>query len=159
MQRGFFIFIEFINYQYFHIFVLSMARIIGIDFGGKRCGISVTDPLKIIVTGLDTLDTSDLMAYLVKYMSTEAVEKIVVGLPVHRDGNFTYLKKDIDLFVEKLKSAFPELQVDFGDEQFSSSHAKKIIFDSGVKKEKRKDKSLIDKVSAVVILQRYLGHI
>lgn len=136
-----------------------MARIIGIDFGGKRCGISVTDPYKIIVSGLDTVETSQLMTYLDKYLSTEPVEKIVVGLPVHKDGNFTYLKKDIDIFVKQFKEKYPSIDVDFGDEQFSSSHAKQIIFDSGVKKEKRKDKSLIDRVSAVVILQRYLGHI
>lgn len=136
-----------------------MARIIGIDFGGKRCGISVTDPYKIIVSGLDTVETSQLLTYLDKYLSTEPVEKIVVGLPVHKDGNFTYLKKDIDIFVKQFKEKYPLIEVDFGDEQFSSSHAKQIIFDSGVKKEKRKDKSLIDRVSAVVILQRYLGHI
>jgi putative holliday junction resolvase len=136
-----------------------MARIIGIDFGGKRCGISVTDPYKIIVSGLDTVETSQLMTYLDKYLNTEPVEKIVVGLPVHKDGNFTYLKKDIDVFVKQFKEKYPSIDVDFGDEQFSSSHAKQIIFDSGVKKEKRKDKSLIDRVSAVVILQRYLGHI
>lgn len=142
-----------------HTFVRSMARIIGIDFGGKRCGISVTDPYKIIVSGLDTVETSQLLTYLDKYLSTEPVEKIVVGLPVHKDGNFTYLKKDIDIFVKQFKDKYPLIEVDFGDEQFSSSHAKQIIFDSGVKKEKRKDKSLIDRVSAVVILQRYLGHI
>lgn len=142
-----------------HTFVRSMARIIGIDFGGKRCGISVTDPYKIIVSGLDTVETSQLLTYLDKYLSTEPVEKIVVGLPVHKDGNFTYLKKDIDIFVKQFKEKYPLIEVDFGDEQFSSSHAKQIIFDSGVKKEKRKDKSLIDRVSAVVILQRYLGHI
>ena len=136
-----------------------MARIIGIDFGGKRCGISVTDPYKIIVSGLDTVETSQLLTYLDKYLSTESVEKIVVGLPVHKDGNFTYIKKDIDIFVKQFKEKYPSIDVDFGDEQFSSSHAKQIIFDSGVKKEKRKDKSLIDRVSAVVILQRYLGHI
>jgi|JI7StandDraft_1071085.scaffolds.fasta_scaffold01684_6 putative holliday junction resolvase len=142
-----------------HTFVRSMARIIGIDFGGKRCGISVTDPYKIIVSGLDTVETSQLLTYLDKYLSTEPVEKIVVGLPVHKDGNFTYLKKDIDIFVKQFKDKYPLIEVDFGDEQFSSSHAKQIIFDSGVKKEKRKNKSLIDRVSAVVILQRYLGHI
>jgi putative holliday junction resolvase len=136
-----------------------MARIIGIDFGGKRCGISVTDPYKIIVSGLATVDTPQLLPYLEKYIGTESIEKLVIGLPVHKDGNFTYLKKDIDTFVSRFKEKYPDISVDFADEQFSSSHAKQIIFDSGVKKEKRKDKSLIDRVSAVVILQRYLGHI
>lgn len=136
-----------------------MARILGIDYGVKRCGLSVTDPLQIIVTALDTVDTAQLMIYLETYMRSERVEKVVVGLPIHKDGNFTYLKKDIDAFVNAFSLKFPHIEVDFADEQFSSVHAKQIIIDSGIKKQKRKDKSLIDKVSAVVILQRYLNHI
>lgn len=136
-----------------------MARILGIDYGVKRSGLSVTDPLQIIVTALDAVDTIQLMLYLETYIHRESVEKVVVGLPIHKDGNFTYLKKDIDVFVNAFKLKFPHIEVDFADEQYSSVHAKQIILDSGIKKQKRKDKSLIDKVSAVVILQRYLNHI
>lgn len=136
-----------------------MARILSIDYGIKRCGIAVTDPFQIIVTGLDTVETAKLIEFLENYLKAENVEKLVIGLPVHKDGNFTYLKIDIDKFVVKFKNLYPKIIVDFGDEQFSSIHARQIIFDSGVKKQKRKDKALVDKISAVVILQRYLKHI
>jgi putative Holliday junction resolvase len=136
-----------------------MARILGIDYGSKRCGIAVTDPLQIIVTGLDTVETDRLFAFLENYISKESVEKMVVGLPVHKDGNFTYLKENIERFVKQFSIRWPLIAVDYGDEQFSSKHARQIIFDSGVGKRKRQDKALIDKVSAVVILQRYLKHI
>lgn len=136
-----------------------MARIIGVDYGLKRTGLSATDTYQIIVSALDTVETSKLMDYLETYIRQEAVEKIVIGLPVHTDGNFTNLKGDIDGFVSLIKTKFPDIEVDFADEQFSSVHAKQIILDSGIKKKKRQDKSLIDKISAVVILQRYLKHI
>ncbi len=84
---------------------------------------------------------------------------MVVGLPVHKDGNFTNLKTNIDDFVNNFKAKFENIPVVFADEQFSSVHAKKIILDIGIKKEKRKDKALVDKISAVIILQRYLKHI
>lgn len=136
-----------------------MARIVCIDYGIKRCGIAATDPFQIIVSAVDTIETAKLMDYLDNYLANESVEKLVVGLPVHKDGNFTGLKTNIDDFVQKFKTKFAHIPVDFADEQFSSVHAKKIILDIGIKKEKRKDKALIDKISAVIILQRYLKHI
>lgn len=136
-----------------------MARIMGIDFGQKRTGISVTDPLQLIVNGLDTVETKFLKDYLTNYLTSEEVEKIVFGLPTHKDGNFTYLKKDIDSMVAELKKAFPAIEIDFIDEAFTSVESKAIIFQSGAKKKKRQDKALVDKVSAVLILQKYLGHI
>lgn len=119
----------------------------------------MTDPFQIIVTGLDTIDTDKLLVFLDGYVKVENVEKIVIGLPVHKDGNFTHIKQDIDQLAAKIAAKFPDIAIDFGDEQFSSVHAKQIIIDSGVKKEKRKDKALVDKISAVIILQRYLKHI
>jgi len=136
-----------------------MARIVCIDYGIKRCGIAATDPFQIIVSAVDTIETAKLMDFLDNYLAIESVEKLVVGLPVHKDGNFTGLKTNIDDFVQKFKTKFAHIPVDFADEQFSSVHAKKIILDIGIKKEKRKDKALIDKISAVIILQRYLKHI
>ncbi|HMT51960.1 MAG: Holliday junction resolvase RuvX [Saprospiraceae bacterium] len=136
-----------------------MARIVCIDYGIKRCGIAATDPFQIIVSAVDTIETAKLMDFLDNYLANESVEKLVVGLPVHKDGNFTGLKTNIDDFVQKFKTKFAHIPVDFADEQFSSVHAKKIILDIGIKKEKRKDKALIDKISAVIILQRYLKHI
>ncbi len=136
-----------------------MARILGIDYGKKRTGIAVTDPLQIIVTGLDTVDTTELKKFIQQYFLNEDVEKVVLGLPIHKDGNYTYLKSDIDEFVKYLNSKHPSVKVDFIDESFTSVEAKDIIFRSGVKKSKRRDKKLVDKVSAVLILQKYLNHI
>ena len=92
------------------------------------------------------------------YLELEDVEKLVIGLPKHRDGSFTYLKQNIDTFVDKLKNTYPLLNIDFEDERMTSIEAKAIILKSGVKKSKRRDKTLVDKISAVLILQRYLGH-
>lgn len=136
-----------------------MARIVCLDYGVKRCGLATTDPLQIIVTGLDTVETKDVFTFFNKYLVSEIVEKLVIGLPVHKDGNFTYLKQDIDKFAAEFSKKWPEILIDFADEQFSSVHAKQIIFDSGANKKKRQDKALVDKISAVVILQRYLKHI
>ncbi len=136
-----------------------MARIMGIDYGEKRTGLSATDPLQIIVNGLETVETKHLENFLSRYLIVEEVEKIVIGLPRHKDGNFTPLKPKIDALALFIKTHFPAVVVDFEDESFTSSQSRDIIFQSGVKKSKRKDKSLVDKVSAVLILQKYLGHI
>jgi putative holliday junction resolvase len=136
-----------------------MARIISIDYGLKRCGIATTDPLQIIVSALDTVDTDKLLVYLDRYISTELVEKMVVGLPTHKDGNFTCIKGDIDAFVAAFQKIWPSIVVDFADERFTSVMAKQVIIDSGAKKKKRQDKALVDRVSAVIILQKYLHHI
>lgn len=136
-----------------------MGRILCIDYGQKRCGIAATDPLQIIVNAVGTVDTSTIFEFLNTYIARETVEKLVVGLPVHRDGSFTLLKPYIDQFCKTFTEKWPAIVIDFADEQFSSVHAKQIILQSGIKKEKRKDKALVDKVSAVVILQRYLHHI
>ena len=131
----------------------------GIDYGIKRTGLSVTDPLQIIVNGLETVQTKDLMPYLELYFSKQNVEKIVIGLPTHKDGNYTYLKGDIDKFALLISQKYPNIAIDYHDERFTSVMAKDIIMRSGVNKKKRQDKELVDKVSAVIILQKYLKHI
>ena len=136
-----------------------MARILCIDYGTTRCGIAATDPFQIIVTALTTVETPQIFTFLEKYIREERVEKLVIGLPVHKDGNFTSLKKNIDIFASSFIAKWPEIAIDFADEQFSSVHAKQIIMDGGAKKKTRQDKGLVDRVSAVVILQRYLKHI
>ena len=136
-----------------------MARILGIDYGKKRTGIAVTDPLQIIVSGLDTVETKQLIPYLKEYIQSEEVEKIVFGLPTHADGNYTYLKEDIDKTTAEVQKLFPQLSVQFQDEYLTSVEAKRAILQSGAKKKKRRDKQLVDKVSAILILQRFLGHI
>jgi len=136
-----------------------MARIVGIDYGTKKTGISATDNLQIIVTAIDTVPTNELLPFLQKYIKEEEVEKIVFGKPTHKDGNPTYLQEHIDAFIAKLTGLYPTLLVDFQDERMTSIEAKSIILQSGIRKSKRKDKTLVDKISAVLILQKYLRHI
>jgi len=136
-----------------------MARILCIDYGINKCGIAVTDPMQIITSPLKTVKTSSLMSYLNIYMNDEAVEKVILGLPSHRDGNPTYLVPHIHEFANKLLIKHPDISIDYQNENFSSAQAKKIIMNSGLTKKQRQDKSRLDKISAVIILQRYLKHI
>ncbi|MEZ4909577.1 MAG: Holliday junction resolvase RuvX [Saprospiraceae bacterium] len=136
-----------------------MARIVSIDYGAKRTGLATTDPFQIIVNALTTVQTTELKSFLSQYMMTENVEKVVIGYPKHKDGNDTYLTKDVVALGNWLAQQWPKITIAYADEQFTSMQAKEIILKSGVPKEKRKDKSLVDKVSAVLILQKYLGHI
>ncbi len=136
-----------------------MSRIMGIDYGLKKCGISVTDPDRIIVSPLKTVKSSSLLSFLKIYTSEEDVEKIVFGYPTHKDGNPTYVVDLIEKFVKELNQELPEIKIDFQDENFSSAEAKDVILKSGLTKKQRQDKSRLDKISAVIILQRYLKHI
>lgn len=133
-----------------------MARILAIDYGTKRTGIAVSDPLQIIANGLDTLPTDTVFDFLKKYLSEEAVETIVVGEPMHEDGNPAQIAPQVNAFVKKIRELFPSVLVVMQDERFTSRDAKKIILQSGAKKKKRQDKALVDKISAVLILQEYL---
>jgi len=136
-----------------------MARILGIDYGIKKCGVSTTDTLQIIVTALGTYATSDLYDFLKKYIEEEEVEKIVFGKPTHKDGTSTYLQEHIDQFIQRVKKLAPSVEIDLQDERMTSIEAKSIILQSGIRKSKRRDKTLVDKISAVLILQKYLGHL
>lgn len=136
-----------------------MARILSIDYGKKKTGLAVTDPLQIIATGLDTVATPKLKEYLESYFLREEVEKIVIGYPTHKDGNPTFLTKEIDKLIQSLHKKFTSLQIERVDESFSSVRAREVIRMSGAKKKVRRDKELVDKISAVIILQEYLGHI
>lgn len=136
-----------------------MSRILSIDYGIKKCGLAVTDPLQIIVSPLKTVKTSSLISYLKIYFSEENVGKVVMGMPSNMDGTPTYLVEHINKFVDKLKKEHTDIEVDFQNENFSSMQAKEIILNSGLTKKQRQDKSRLDKISAVIILQRYLKHI
>lgn len=136
-----------------------MGRIVGIDYGIKRCGVAATDPFQIIVNPVSTVNTGDLIAFLTDYFSKETVDKLVIGLSLHKDGTETYVMDLVHDFVARCRQTWPELVIDFQDESFSSSQAKEIVLMSGIGKKKRQDKSLLDKISAVIILQRYLKHI
>ena len=133
-----------------------LARIIAIDYGTKRTGLAVTDPLQIIANGLDTVATKDLEEYLRQYLNQEEVETIVVGEPFYPDGNPAQIHPQVIGFVRKLKKLFPDIEVVTHDERYTSEEAKQVILQSGAKKKKRRDKGLVDKVSAVLILQDYL---
>ena len=133
-----------------------MARILAIDYGTKRTGLAVTDPLQIIANGLDTVATSELEDYLQRYLEQEEVEAIVVGEPFYPDGNPAQIHHLVVGFVRRLKKLFPDIEVVTHDERYTSEEAKQVILQSGAKKKKRRDKGLVDKVSAVLILQDYL---
>jgi len=133
-----------------------VTRILAIDYGSKRVGLAVTDPLQIIATGLDTVPTATIFDFLKNYLFTESVSKFVVGYPMHLDGSPAQLAPTIEKFVEKLNKLYPEIEVVYEDERFTSEDAKRIILQSGAKKKKRRDKALVDKVAAVLILQSYM---
>jgi putative holliday junction resolvase len=133
-----------------------MARLMGIDYGQKRTGIAVSDPLQIFPRPLDTVDTPKLMDYIKKYCTEEDVEAFVIGLPTHKDGNDTHLTPIIRTFAEDIQKLFTDCKVILQDEQFTSVEAKKAIMASGAKKKERQDKGLIDRISAVIILQEYM---
>ena len=127
-----------------------------IDYGTKRVGIAVSDPLKIIANGLDTVPAKAVFDFLEDYFKTEEVETIVVGEPLHPDGNPAQIEPLVREFVKKLKEKYPHINIEMQDERYTSVEAKKIILQSGVSKKKRRDKRLVDKISAVLILQEYL---
>ncbi|MCA0234729.1 MAG: Holliday junction resolvase RuvX [Bacteroidetes bacterium] len=133
-----------------------MARIIAIDYGTKRTGIAVTDPLQIIATALDTVRSHELIDFLKRYAATEAVESFVVGMPRKLDNTDTNNTPHVKGFIKQLKKAFPETPVYEHDERFTSSMALQTMISMGTKKSDRQDKSNIDKMSATIILQSYL---
>ncbi len=128
----------------------------GIDYGTKKTGIAVTDSLQIICSGLDTIPTLTLYDFIEKYLETEEVEKIVVGMPLHEDGNPAQIAHLVVGFIRKLRKLYPAIEVVEWDERGSSKAAKEVIFMSGTKKSKRRDKSLVDKIAAALILQDYM---
>ncbi len=135
-----------------------MTRILSIDYGKKRTGIAVTDPLQIIAGGLVTVATSELLSYLNEYLSKEKVEKIIVGEPKQLDGLESENMQRVHLFVENFKKVHPEIIVELYDERFTSKLAHKAMIDAGLHKMARQNKALVDEISATIILQDYLEH-
>lgn len=132
-----------------------MGRIMAIDFGTKRMGVAVTDPLQMIANGLDTIDANRIMVFLDEYFRKEEVECVVVGSPASqgRGGDMTKLA---DEFCIKVKEKFPSLKIERIDEFYTSKLAERTMLASGINKTARRDKSLVDKISATIILQNYL---
>ncbi len=133
-----------------------MGQILAIDYGKKRCGLAATDDLKIIASGLETVETKDLMTYLQSYFTQNNVEGIVVGLPTDLKGVLSGIEVDIQGFIEEFKKNFPQVEIHRLDERFTSKIASYFISQSGKNKKQRQDKGLIDKISATLILQQYL---
>ena len=136
-----------------------MARILAIDYGGKRTGIAVTDPLQIIATGLTTIASADLIPFLKKYMLTETVELIVIGLPKNWDESDTHGTPLARKAIAKLKKEFPQIPVKDVDERYTSKMAKDAMIQMGMKKKDRRDKKIVDEIAATIMLQEYLQSI
>jgi len=133
-----------------------VGRILAIDYGTKRTGIAVTDPLRIIPGGLGTVATHELMAFLTGYFSREQVDMIVVGYPTNMNGEESASMKQIRPFVEKLRKQYPDKEIVMFDERFTSVIAQRAILDSGIGKMARRNKALVDEVSATIILESYM---
>lgn len=136
-----------------------MARILGIDYGRKRTGIAVTDPLQIIANGLETVPTHTLMQYIKDYTAREQVERIVIGLPRQLNGEPSESMRYITPFVNRLKKEMPDMPVTMYDERFTSTIAHRAMIDGGMKKSDRRDKSRVDSIAATIILTDYLQSI
>ncbi|MDR2882403.1 MAG: Holliday junction resolvase RuvX [Alistipes sp.] len=133
-----------------------MGRILAIDYGTRRTGIAVTDPLRIIANALETVPTHTLHAWLAGYLAAESVDIIVVGHPTAMDGSPSETMTQIEPLVRKLRADHPARQVVMFDERFTSRLALRAMIDGGVKKMARRDKALVDRLSATIILQGYL---
>ena len=133
-----------------------MARILSIDYGKKRTGLAVTDPLQIIPNGLATVATSTLIDFLKDYLARESVERVVMGEPRQMNGEASENLARVQQFVARFKKLFPTVPIEFYDERFTSVLAHRAIIDSGIGKQARRNKALVDEISATIILQDYL---
>jgi|TARA_B110000914_G_scaffold199538_1_gene190670 putative Holliday junction resolvase len=133
-----------------------VSKILAIDYGSKRVGVAITDSLKIIASGLATVSTNKIYSFLEEVIDNEKISHIVIGLPKNLDNSNTDSTYEISVFINKLKQLYTDIIIDSIDERFTSSMAKKAILSSGVNKKRRRDKALVDQVSATIILQSYL---
>ncbi len=133
-----------------------MPRILAFDYGTKRIGIAVTDPLQIIATGLDTVHPKDIFEYLKKYMLTEQVEAFVIGQPKQMDGTPSESAQHVKGFSTLLKKTFPTIPQHWIDERFTSKLAQQTIMQSGLKKSDRRNKERVDTIAATIILQYFM---
>jgi putative holliday junction resolvase len=133
-----------------------MARIMGIDYGLKRIGIAVTDPLQIIASPLDTVSPDKIFDFIKNYLFTEEIECFVIGEPKRLDDTDADIMPQIRTFAKRLNELFPQIKTVWQDERFTSREAQQIIIQSGIKKMKRRDKTLVDKVSASLILKDWM---
>lgn len=135
-----------------------MGRIIGIDYGTKRIGLSVTDPLQIFASPLETVKPEEFSGFIENYLKTEVIDAFVIGYPVQLNNQASASVIHINPFIKKLRLAFPEKQIHLVDERFTSKMALQAMIDGGVKKYGRRDKAMVDKISASIILQSFLDN-
>lgn len=133
-----------------------MARILAIDYGGKRTGIAVTDPLQIIATGLTTISSPDLIPFLKKYFADESVELVIIGLPKNWDETDTHGTAPAQAAIKKIQKEFPQMPLKTVDERYTSKMAKDAMLEMGMKKAQRRDKKLVDEIAATIMLQEYM---
>lgn len=133
-----------------------MSRIICIDYGLKRTGIAVTDPLQIIATGLTTIHPKDLITFLKDYFAREQVELILIGWPTNWDDSATHATAHVEKCIKELQKHFPQLPVKKVDERYTSKMAKDAMLEMGLKKMQRRNKALVDEIAATIMLQEYL---
>ena len=133
-----------------------MDRMIGIDYGRRRVGVAVSDPLGIFASALETVQTAKIIEYLKNYSEKEHVTRFVVGMPVNMDGAPSEAAKDVEVFLKQLAKAFPDIPVTMEDERFTSVLAHRAMIDGGMKASQRRDKNSVDKISAAIILQSYM---
>lgn len=133
-----------------------MPRLLAIDYGTKRTGLAVTDPLKIIATALTTVESRELIKFLKEYTTKEVVEAFVLGMPKTLSNEDSENAKYVRIFAEILKKEIPSIPIHYADERFTSSIAKQSMIDSGMKKKDRRVKSNVDKISATLILQTFM---
>ena len=135
-----------------------MSRIVALDYGGKRTGVAATDEMQIIASPVDTIETSKLMDFLKQYIQKENVSDLVVGLSVRFSGELNEIENQIQPFLKKFSEQFPLIKIHRENEMFTSKMASQAMFEGGMKKKKRQEKGMVDKVSAVIILQSFLSH-
>jgi putative Holliday junction resolvase len=136
-----------------------MPRILAIDYGGKKSGIAVTDPLQIIATGLTTVPSHELIAFLKTYFEKEVVELIIIGMPKNWDESDTHGTPLAEAAIKRLEKAFPRMPIKTVDERFTSKMAKSAMLEMGLKKKDRRDKKLVDEIAATIMLQEYLSSV
>lgn len=135
-----------------------MARILCIDYGGKRTGIAVTDPLQIIASALTTVPTKELVPFLKEYMLREQVELILIGEPLNLDDSATHATPLVKAAISRLRKEFPQIPIETVDERYTSKMASRAMVEMGMKKKDRRKKENIDQIAATIMLQEYLGN-
>ena len=133
-----------------------MGRILALDYGRKRTGIAVTDTLQIIVNGLTTVPTVQLMSFLSDYFAKETIDRVVIGLPKQMNNEVSDNMANITPFINRFKKLYPAIPIEYVDERFTSVLAHRAMIDSGLKKKDRQNKALVDEISATIILQSYM---